>query len=173
MKFLLLSVMASCLVACAGGVAVRDLRAMPDAFLAQQTFTVEAVRPDAIVVVFAPGSEEPRLNAAIEDSLTRKGYRLTTDQPDMRVQYTVYLRDRYTLSRIDDYRDHTWLRINPDRLTSLSSELSGYLQMRVVDADSGEVLWSGVAERVANLQDRNGRLLEGVDLLLADVPVRR
>lgn len=173
MRFLLLMSLLA-VAACTGSANVRDLQMSPAAFGSQQTFAVRAIPPAAVVVRLAPGSEEARLDVAIADILTAKGYVPASADPDLLVEYTAYLREPYVYAWPEDFSDHIWFRIDPAQVAATrGSGLSGYLHVRVIDARSGEIVWSGLATRVASLHDRDGRLLDGVNRLLAGLPLRR
>lgn len=158
-------------VACSSHVGVRDRTGSLSALEPGSTFALLPQVPDSRLVEPLTSTEEQVIAAALTKSLTERGLRQAdADTADYLVQYTAYKRDSCRIIFPEDFWTQEYYVIQTSSMTERRmNPKTGYLHVRIVDLQSGSIVWQGVAEKVtaASSMHTDGRLRKGVDMLLA------
>ena len=171
-RFILLSLLALCLAACATGPTVRSERDASAAFSSYATFGFfEPVGTDKA------GYETlvtQALKAATRREMEARGYRFATSGADLLVNFNAQLADRTEVqpravpvpnSEYYGYRSYiTW----PDYGVVVDQYKEGTLNIDVVDAQRKRLIWEGVAiGRVTEKVQRHRA--EAIDKAVAEI----
>ncbi|UCH84301.1 MAG: DUF4136 domain-containing protein [Candidatus Latescibacterota bacterium] len=125
-----------------------------------------------------PGVDDPivrtRIQNAVEEELTKRGYLRSTDTPDFLVNYHTAMKDELDVVEVTDYYDRMPYTEFEKDVTYTYTWHKGTLVLDFIDSASNKLVWRGIARAEVNLNDspenKKKRIAKAVERMLREFP---
>jgi hypothetical protein len=120
------------------------------------------------------GVVRTRIQNAVEEELTKRGYLKSTDTPDFLVNYHTAMKDELNSMEMQEYYEaQTYEEFRKD-VTYTYTWHKGTLILDFIDAKSNKLVWRGAARAEVNLNDsaetKKARISKAVERMLREFP---